>query len=197
MAIVTPVNSGSSGFTNPMTTEGDIIIENATPAPARLALGAAGTVLGQASSLPAWVYPPGFEINYTQITSSASITDTSEATATALISPGAITFDGGIVLVEFFTVLLACPTAAATNTSTVTLFEGSTQITRLATAKGIVTGAVNTPTVLAHYRFTPSSGSHTYKVCGFATSTTGTPAITAGAGGTGANPPAYVRFTKV
>ena len=140
--------------------------------------------------------PPGFEIKYTQITAPVNITDTSEATATALISPGAVTFDGGAVIVEFFGII-TCDTAAATDVITVTLFEGATQITRLGSIKSVVAA---TPNVLAEYmgfRFTPTAGSHTYKVCAFATSTTGTPAITAGAGGTGGNPPAFVRFTKV
>jgi len=39
----------------PLTTEGDLLYENATPAPARLAIGAANQVLGISGSLPAWV----------------------------------------------------------------------------------------------------------------------------------------------
>lgn len=46
--------SGGGGFANPMTTAGDIIIENAVPAPARLAIGSAGQVLGVSGGLPAW-----------------------------------------------------------------------------------------------------------------------------------------------
>ena len=42
------------GFSNPMTTAGDIIIENATPAPARLGIGSTGQVLTVVSGLPAW-----------------------------------------------------------------------------------------------------------------------------------------------
>jgi hypothetical protein len=219
MAIIQPGGSGGSGVVlpvsianggtgkttaaaafnalSPLTTAGDLIYENATPAAARLALGTSGQVVGVGSSIPAWLYPPGYELNYTQITSNANITDTSESTATALISPGAITFDGTPVMVEFFTSLLSVPTAAAGNESIVTLFEGSTQITRLAYARDTLTANANQQTVLAHYRFTPSSGSHTYKICGFVSSTTGTPTITASSGGTGGNPPAFVRFTKV
>ncbi len=140
--------------------------------------------------------PPGFEIKYTQITAPVNITDTSEATATALISPGAIVFDGGPVIVEFFG-LITCDTAAATDTVTITLFEGATQITRLGSVRSVVAA---TPNLIAEYlgfRFTPTAASHTYKLCAFATSATGTPQITAGAGGTGGNSPAFLRFTKV
>jgi hypothetical protein len=44
----------SSGFANPMTTAGDIIYENATPAPARLAIGTAGQLLAVSGGVPAW-----------------------------------------------------------------------------------------------------------------------------------------------
>jgi len=139
----------------------------------------------------------GFEIGYAQITTSANISDTSESTATALISSGSLTFDGGPVLAEFFAPQVATDTLANGDTVTITLFEGATQIGRLAALKTINNGSRNLEPVCAHYRFTPSAGSHTYKLCAFATSTTGTPQITAGAGGTGAFVPAFLRFTKV
>ena len=47
--------NSAAGFANPMTTVGDIIIEGAGPAPARLAIGTAGQVLTVAAGLPAWV----------------------------------------------------------------------------------------------------------------------------------------------
>ena len=45
---------GGGGFPNPMTTKGDIIIENATPAPDRLAIGNPSSVLMSISGLPSW-----------------------------------------------------------------------------------------------------------------------------------------------
>jgi len=47
--------NSSAGFSNPMTTVGDIIVEGAGPAPTRLAIGPAGTVLTVVSGSPAWV----------------------------------------------------------------------------------------------------------------------------------------------
>jgi hypothetical protein len=44
-------------LTNPMTTAGDIIYENATPAPARLGIGTTGQVLTVVGGLPAWAAP--------------------------------------------------------------------------------------------------------------------------------------------
>lgn len=140
---------------------------------------------------------PGYEINQTSITSPASVTDTLEATATALISPGALTFDGSPVRVQFFCAKASLPTAAIGNTLTVTLFEGATQITRLAVATAESIATQQFIPIYAEYEFTPSAGSHTYKVCAFVTSTTGVPALYAGSGGTGGIPPAFVRFLKV
>lgn len=50
------VSSPSTSFANisPLTTAGDIIYENNTPAPARLPIGTAGQVLTVVSGLPAW-----------------------------------------------------------------------------------------------------------------------------------------------
>jgi len=49
----------SSGMTNPMTTQGDLIVGGAAGAPTRLAAGTAGQVLqaNGASALPGWVTP--------------------------------------------------------------------------------------------------------------------------------------------
>jgi hypothetical protein len=44
----------ANGMTNPMTTAGDIIYENSTPAPARLAIGTTGQVLEVVAGLPVW-----------------------------------------------------------------------------------------------------------------------------------------------
>lgn len=173
---------------------GQVLAANVIPV-ADLVAGTAGQVLGGTG--PSYSLPPGFEIGYTQITSNANITDTSEATGTALISPGALTFDGGPVLVEFYTIALIPPTAAATSQAFVTLFEGSTEITRLAQTETVATASRAQITVYGRYRFAPTAGSHTYKICGFVSSTSGTPAIAAGPGGTAGEAPAFVRFTKV
>lgn len=140
--------------------------------------------------------PPGFEIGYTQITARANVTDTLESTATALISPGALTFDGGPVMCIFDAEYLVTPATLA-GFVCVTLFEGATQITRLALATNEVAGQNLQFPCHNEFRFTPTVGAHTYKVCGFVSSITGTPAIQAGLGGTGADKPAFVRFVKV
>lgn len=58
-----PIANGGTGGTtaatafanlSPLTTAGDLIYENSTPAPARLSIGSSGTVLTVSSGLPAW-----------------------------------------------------------------------------------------------------------------------------------------------
>lgn len=139
----------------------------------------------------------GSEIGYTQITSNTNITDTAEGTATALISPGPLVFDSFPVMVTFFACAITCDTGGAADTVTVTLWEGATQITRLGTVRSVSTTPASQPAVTMLFRFTPTGGTHTYKLAAFATSTTGTPNIVAGAGGPSAFSPAFLRFTKV
>ncbi len=160
--------------------------------------GAAGQVVGYGgtSGTGTWVYDPGFEIAYAQITSPASITDTAEATATALITCTA-TFDGFPVLLDVYSQRIAMPTGATSNVAIFTLFEGSTQIGRLASYRSLSVTPQNQIPVNASYRFTPSAGSHTYKLCCFVSAATGGPILDAGAGGTGTPLPAFMRFTKI
>lgn len=153
--------------------------------------------VASSASAGTWSYPPGFEISYTQITSIVNIVSTTESSGTTIISPGAVTFDGGAVAVEFFAIRILYDTVTAADAVVVSLFEGATQITRLAEVQTQNITTANSLPGIGKYRFTPSAGSHTYTVTAFAVSTTGGPAVVAGSGGTGGFPPAYIRFTKV
>jgi len=145
----------------------------------------------------AWGYPPGYEINYTQITANVNIVSTTEATGTTILSPGAITFDGTLVLCHFYTPRIQADTSSAGDVVIVSLFEGATQIARLGIVTTLITTTNFSSTMSAFYRFTPTAASHTYTITAYASSTTGTPIVGAGAGGTAAYSPAFVRFTKV
>lgn len=146
----------------------------------------------------------GKEIAYSQITASVNVASTTEATGTTIISPGAVVFDGAPVICEFFACRIATPDVTVINTSNfvvVSLFEGATQISRLAFIfinENIGAGgvALQAP-VYGALRFTPTAASHTYTITAFASSATGPPSVFAGAGGTATDSPAFVRFTKV
>lgn len=142
-------------------------------------------------------YGRGYEWSYAQITSPVNVTSTTESAGTTVLSPAAFTPDGSPVLVEFFSPYFNLPTAALGNSTVVCLFEGATELARLAQPTLAATAAQQTPPIYARYRFTPTAASHTYTITGFVPNTTGTPQVGAGAGGTAAFPPAFVRFTKV
>ncbi len=141
-------------------------------------------------------YPPGYEIGYDQITSNVNVVSTTESSGTTIISAAAHLFDGGPVVAEFFGFLLPANVAAVEDFLAVSLFEGATQISRLAIldlfAASLIEAAIG-----GRYRFTPTAGLHTYTVTAFVNSTSGTPKVIAGSGGTAGNPPAFIRFTKV
>lgn len=157
--------------------------------------GAAGTSGQFVGNGPIWTYPPGHEFGYDAITSSVNVVSTTEATGTTIITCSAHTFDGAAVWAHFFSSQVQGPVSAGQKL-VVSLFESSTQIGEMAIQNQPGTNAVCTP-VNGWLRFTPSNASHTYTVTAFVDSTTGTPFIGAGAGGTAAKAPAFIRFFKV
>src|SRR5882672_11919108 len=107
--------------------------------------------------------PPGFQWDYAQIVSSVNITDTNEATGTALITSNVVAYDGAPVVLEFFGSIQA-PSNAAGDQVRINLFEGATQLTRLALCRCSVAAQAARATVLARYRFTPTAGTHQYVI---------------------------------
>lgn len=140
--------------------------------------------------------PTGFEFGYDQITSPVSIATSTEASGTTIIAGSAHVFDGSPVMAEFFApyVVTGSGTSPAVGIS---LFESTTEIGILNYVQPIATGNVSLyHDVIGRLRFTPSAGSHTYKVTAYAFPTSGAQ-VAAGAGGTTGTLPAYLRFTKV
>lgn len=127
----------------------------------------------------------GSHIGYDEVTADVSVGSSTEATGTTVITCTAYIFDGTPVMAEFF-----CPywETAGAQAVVVSLFEGATQIGRLAvqSVPGFVSGKM---------RFTPSAAGHTYKVTAHRTAAGGN-TLKAGAGGTGAYAPMFIRFTR-
>ena len=138
---------------------------------------------------------PGFEIGYDQITAPVIVASTTEATGTTVITCAAHTFDGSPVIATFSAPFLQNGSAAS-NAVTVSLFESATQIGRFTIASFGVANQLVVPCV-SLLRFTPTAASHTYTVTAFTANATGNPTVGAGASGTGAYIPAFIRFTKV
>ncbi len=81
-----------SGFSSPMTTAGDMIFENATPAPDRLPIGVDGQVLTSVGGLPAWSGAVGTQAFFasSQVTTKGS--GTSSSTFTTVDNSPTFTF---------------------------------------------------------------------------------------------------------
>jgi hypothetical protein len=137
----------------------------------------------------------GTELGYDQITAPVNVASTTEATGTTIITCAAHAFDGAAVLATLYAPFMNTGTTAGSSV-VLCLFEGATQIARLVSVATPAAAQAFAP-VCAQLRFTPTVGSHTYTVTAFTSNVTGTPAVGAGASGTGAYAPAFIRFTKV
>ncbi len=128
----------------------------------------------------------GGELDYAQITSSHSVTATTDATATTVVSSSAIAYNGStVVIIEFYAFGV---TPAASQAVVLNLWDGATDLGRF--------GQVSQVTQPVHLvrRLTPSAATHTYHVKAWKTS--GTASVEAGAGGVATNLPAFIRITR-
>ncbi len=190
------------GIANPLATDslwdaaGDLVQGTGANAAAKLGAGLAGQALisAGAAAANAWKYPPGYEFDYAQITSNASITATTEATANTVVSGNAVTYDGStIVLIHAFAPLVAPGTGAVWIRFQ--LYDGSSSIADTWGYWQPASPPEYVPVNLFR-RLTPSNASHTYSLRAYqANSNTGT--VFAGAGGSGNVVPAFIRITKV
>ncbi len=141
-------------------------------------------------------FPPGYEIDYAQITTATtSITATTEATANNIVSGNAITYDGSTtVIVHFFAPYNSPDTASAGRSIVYCLYDGSSSIGIIGSVRTPVSGTSLRVPVKLEYRLTPSNASHTYHIKAYVPSGTGL--VEAGAGGVGNLVPAFIRITK-
>jgi hypothetical protein len=160
-------------------------------------VGAAGTV--QYWNGTAWAdiagggggTAPGTELFYGQRTTAMTITATSEATAQEVVAGSAVTYDGTPIWVEFY-----CPNAQPAMGAQIqfALWDTTTNVGRLGTSGA--GGIGEQPCVPAYVKrkFTPTAGSHTFRICA---SGVGSPVLAAGTGATATTEaPAFMRISK-
>lgn len=136
-------------------------------------------------------YAGGRELDRTEITSSTSVTATTEAGADTVVTAGAIAFDGSTVVDIEFYAPAARPAGTSGATLTVVLYDGSSSIGQLALHQSQAANNASRPMFVSR-RLTPSNASHTYSIRAFVS--TGTGSVTGGAGGSTNFMPGYIRI---
>lgn len=143
-----------------------------------------------------WVLNGSAELDYKQATADVTgITATSEAAATTVLTGNAVNFDGSRVKVEFFAPQITYVGGTGTNKLSLVFLRDSTVIGQaviLETGTAFTSGKAATASCFD----TPSAGQHTYAVKAFAAATSPNYTVRAGAGGSGALVPAFLRVTK-
>jgi hypothetical protein len=166
---------------------------------AKLSAGSAGMFLKSAGAAAAnlWEYPPGYELDYAQVTSGVSVTATTGATATTAITGASVAYDGSTIIQVTFGCTYLYVSAAASAGVTVVLYDGSTELGQLGAFFPSSVAADNyIPGMVMARRLTPSNASHTYSIRAYKAGS-GTVTIAAGAGAAGQSMPAFMRITKV
>lgn len=184
--------SGSGMATDPLwDAAGDLAQGTGANTGAKLSAGTAGQFLksGGAATANAWA---SRELDYAEVTSSVTLTGTSEGAADTIVTGNAVTYDGSTaVMIEFW----CYTTATDANQSVVfVLLEGATVvgIAQISCPNG-ATSANRLPGTL-QVRRTPAAGSKTMTLKAWKTG--GTAIVGAGAGGSGTGLPAYLRITR-
>lgn len=139
--------------------------------------------------------PLGFaEIDRVEFTSPVTISASSEAAATTIVTGSALTFDGATTVdIEFYSDSIQ-PGSTATNVINIWLYDGSSSIGVMAQYSNPASSTYRAPCFVVR-RLTPSIGVHTYSIRGDRSSgSNGT--VNAGAGGTGNHMPGYIRVKR-
>jgi hypothetical protein len=137
-----------------------------------------------------WDLPSGYEYAYAQITAPVSVTGTSHAAPTDVISSGAVTYDGARIAVEFFAPYMVVGGGGGAAVY-LDLWDDVTAVARIAQFQ--TPGDIAPISVLCVY-LTPSAASHTYRIRAYRDVANGT--IGAGASGADTPAPAYIRVSK-
>ena len=151
------------------------------------------TVVATSGTAASWQTPVGAELSYNEITGNVTVSATTEATATTIVTASAITFDGSTVaLIEFWTPSFSIPASA---NGTIVLYQDGSSLGFLHSTTATASGAIDQE-ITCMRRITPASGSRTYSIRGYRATSNCT--IQAGAGsGSAVYNPAYIRITKV
>jgi len=144
-----------------------------------------------------WVAGSGSgELGYAELTTaSIAVSSTTEGSPVDILAAPSITFDGSTaVFVEFYVPRMLTPNDG--GILFLNLWDGTTtNLGRLSSLAGVAGGQTGMAGIFRR-KLTPSAAAHAYRVRAWATSTAGGPTVFGGAGGAGANVPAYIRVLR-
>jgi hypothetical protein len=129
------------------------------------------------------------EVDYVQITSDVTISATTQAGANTIVTGTSRAYEAVPHLIEFFAARVM---AGISSNTVINLWDGSTDLGRLAQISNAATGATGGGTISAATRITPTAATHQYIIKGWRDSANGT--VNA-ASGTWL--PAFIRITRV
>jgi len=153
-----------------------------------------GTTWVRSSALAPIGLFPGFEYDYKEVTVPATSVAVTSATATAILTGNAVTYDGAtLVVIKFYCGALQHTVANALVL--LNLYDGATDLGMIARIATSSTAGTSTA-VFAPRRLTPSAAAHTYSVRAW-TTVAGTVTAAVGAGGAGIDLPMFMQITKV
>jgi hypothetical protein len=198
--VVYPVDlagaTGNVATDNIWAAAGDLAVGTGSHTAAVLTKGAAGTVPIAGASTLAYAFPPGYEFSYVENTSPVTVSATSEAAADTCVTAAAFAGDGStIILIEFYAAALMPGWTAVTDSLSLWLYDGASSIGQIAFVRSITTNQANDRPCYVARRLTPSNASHTYSIRASRQDHNGS--VYAGAGGTNAAMPMFIRITKV
>lgn len=136
---------------------------------------------------------PGDELDYAEVTSTVNVTSTNEASPTNVVSGTSKAYDGGPVWVHF-SATDGNTDAVAGRYLIVNLWDGSTDLGRIALVQNNGAGVAEVTPINGYRRLTPSAGTHQFHVKAWCSAGAGN--VQAGAGGAGTRMPAFLRITK-
>lgn len=190
--VETLMSSGSAGNVSTdalWDAKGDLAVGTGANTAQKLTVGANGTrpeaASGETTGVK-WSYPPGYQFDYVEFTSTVSPTATTEGTANVIVTSSSITYDGSTeVMIEFF-----CPDITPATTYASTILRDDTA----AASIGII--GFQTARCSGHFfrKLTPASGARVYSIRGFVDASNS--AYNVGAGGAGNRMPGFIRITR-
>lgn len=137
-----------------------------------------------------WKPPPGTELYYNQITATVTLTNGSGAQH-IVIDGTSLTYDGGPIIVEFYSSLVQAPSGGGLA-ACVSLLDVNADLGILGEIYNAST-AVGA-TVHARRRIVPTPGLHTYRIGGWVNGGTGY--VYGSPGGAATQSPAYLRISR-